>query len=234
VQATKSKEGGHGLARTLSKLGYCSRSQAEKLVATGVVAVNGVIRRDPEFRTVANVDKISVDGKMVVADEKLYVVFNKPRGLVTTRNDELGRDTIYSVMADPKVHKLSAVGRLDKASEGLLLLTNDSNWANAITDPDSHVDKTYHVQISAILAPEQIREMMAGVIDQSGERIAAANVRELRRGEKNCWLEIVLDEGKTVKFVGCWRLLRLTSYVCCGWASAHCSWVRSAKASGVT
>jgi 23S rRNA pseudouridine2605 synthase len=196
VPATKNKDGGHGLARTLSKLGYCSRSQAEKLVATGVVTVNGLIRRDPEFRTFANIDKITVGGQPVVADDKLYVVFNKPRGLVTTRNDEIGRDTIYSVIADPKVRKLSAVGRLDKASEGLLLLTNDSSWANAITDPDSHVDKTYHVQINAILSPDQIQKVTAGVVDENGERLAAASVIELRRGEKNSWLEIVLDEGK--------------------------------------
>jgi 23S rRNA pseudouridine2605 synthase len=188
------------VARVLSKLGVCSRSQAQALVRAGRVSLNGRIVRDPETPTDAVHDRLAVDGAEVAAREKTYLAFNKPRGYVTTASDERGRETVYDLLklhaaADAAADWLAPVGRLDKASEGLLLFTNDSTWAARLTDPASHLDKTYHVQIDALAEAELLARLRAGIVDD-GERLALKSVRELRRGEKNSWLEIVLDEGR--------------------------------------
>jgi len=185
----------HGLARVLSKLGLCSRSQAEVLVRAGRVRVNGRLQRDPEAPTDAGADKISVDGQLVAAAEKIYRVLNKPRGYVTSTSDERGRETVYSLMPRSDGQWLAPVGRLDKASEGLLLFTNDSAWAARLTDPATHVDKTYHVQIDVLPDAELLQRLRDGM-EVEGETLALKSVHELRRGEKNAWLEIVLDEGR--------------------------------------
>ena len=138
-----------GLARALSKLGYCSRSKAAELIRTGHVKLNGAVRRNPETPTHPLKDRIEVDGTALAASGKTYVVLNKLRGVVTTASDEKGRETVYAYL--PKnLPWLAAAGRLDKASEGLLLFTNDSEWAARVTAPETHLDKTYHVQIGAI------------------------------------------------------------------------------------
>ena len=196
----KSSHPHYGLARVLSKLGVCSRSQAQTLVRAGRVRVNGRIVRDPETPIGAARDRIAVDGAEVVAREKTYLALNKPRGYVTTASDERGRETVYDLLkvrapADAPADWLAPVGRLDKASEGLLLFTNDSAWAARLTDPASHLDKAYHVQVDALADAELLARLGAG-IDDAGERLALKSVRELRRGEKNSWLEIVLDEGR--------------------------------------
>jgi 23S rRNA pseudouridine2605 synthase len=183
-----------GLARTLSKLGYCSRSAARKLVAEGQVEVNGKTVRDPEAPIHQGKDRITVRGTAVETPDYCYLMMNKPRGLVTTASDERGRQTVYSLV--PNHHQwLSPVGRLDKASEGLLLMTNDSNWAAKISSPETHMEKTYHVQIGSIPDASILRVLISGVVDD-GQLLKARRVNFLRKGEKNCWLEIVLDEGK--------------------------------------
>src|SRR5271154_6216529 len=113
------------LARALSKLGFCSRAQAAQLIRAGKVRVNGVVRRDPEAPVRLGKDRIEVDGKQLKAAPKIYLVLNKPRGIVTTASDEKGRDTVYTLLG-AELPWVAPVGRLDKASEGLLLLTNDS------------------------------------------------------------------------------------------------------------
>ncbi len=185
----------HGLARVLSKLGICSRTQAQALVRAGRVRVNGRIEHDPEAPTDAQHDRITLDDSAIAAVEKVYVMLNKPRGYVTTASDEKGRDTVYTLLQDGNFPWLAPVGRLDKASEGVLLFSNDSVWAARLTDPESHLDKTYHVQIDALPEAGLLERMRAG-IDDDGERIAAKSAVELRRGEKNAWLEVVLDEGR--------------------------------------
>jgi 23S rRNA pseudouridine2605 synthase len=141
------------------------------------------------------VDRIEMDGAVIQAAEKIYLMMNKPRGLVTTADDERGRETVYSLL--PKnLAWIAPVGRLDKASEGLLLFTNDSEWAARITDPEAHLDKTYHVQIDRVADTELIGTLESGVEVGGGERFRAKGVRTLRSGGKTCWLEIVLDEGK--------------------------------------
>ncbi len=190
----------HGLARVLSKLGVCSRTQAQALVRAGRVSVNGRIVRDPESPTDAGHDRLAVDGLETSAHEKIYIALNKPRGLTTTARDERGRDTVYTLLQNGNLRSaalpwVAPVGRLDKASEGLLLFTNDSMWAARVTDPASHLDKTYHVQIDALPDANLFKRLRAGT-EADGEFLSAKSVRELRRGAKNSWLEVVLDEGR--------------------------------------
>ncbi len=189
----------HGLARVLSKLGVCSRSQAQALVREGRVTLNGRVVRDPETPADAARDRIAVDGEEIAARKKIYLALNKPRGYVTTASDERDRQTVYDLLknctAAPPDVWLAPVGRLDKASEGLLLFSNDSVWAARLTDPASHLDKTYHVQIDTLADAELLARLREGIVD-AGEALALKSVRELRRGEKHSWLEIVLDEGR--------------------------------------
>ena len=185
----------HGLARVLSKLGVCSRTQAQALVRAGRVRVNGRVEHDPEAPTDAQRDEITLDGSAIAAAKKVYVMLNKPRGYVTTASDEQGRDTVYTLLQSGQFPWLAPVGRLDKASEGLLLFTNDSAWAARMTDPESHLDKTYHVQIDTLPDDDLLDRLRCG-IEHGGEVLAVKSVSELRRGEKNAWLEIVLDEGR--------------------------------------
>jgi 23S rRNA pseudouridine2605 synthase len=184
-----------GLARALSKLGFCSRSQAAGLIREGKVRLNGKVSRDPEAFVRLGVDRIAVEGARVERAPKIYLVMNKPRGIVTTAADEKGRDTVYSLLPG-ELNWIAPVGRLDKASEGLLLLTNDSEWAARVTDPESHLDKTYHVQINSVAHGRIIEALMGGVETPPGEVLKAKRAGVLRAGEKNSWLEIVLDEGK--------------------------------------
>jgi len=186
-----------GLARALSKLGYCSRSQAGELIRAGRVTLNGATRRDPESPVRIDRDQIAVDGLAIKAAENVYLMMNKPRGLVTTASDEKGRDTVYSLLAGgDQLPWLAPVGRLDKASEGLLLITNDSEWGARITAPETHLPKTYHVQVAAIASEDVIQTIERGVDTGDGELLKALRCRLLRYGHKNCWLEITLDEGK--------------------------------------
>lgn len=183
-----------GLARALSKLGYCSRSNAAKIIHAGEVALNGTIRRDPEFPVHLGRDRIKVSGNEIQTQARIYWMLNKPRGLVTTASDEQGRETIYSLL-DGSLPWMGPVGRLDKATEGLLLLTNDSEWAARISDPASHLDKTYHVQVKATGIGLPIDNLISGVV-VDGELLRAKAARVVRTGDKNTWVEIVLDEGK--------------------------------------
>jgi len=187
-----------GLARALSKLGYCSRQQASALIRAGRVRMNGNLRRDPETPVHLPQDRILVDGVAVEAQRKIYFVMNKPRGLVTTASDEKGRDTVYEVLAKAgeTLPWVAPVGRLDKASEGLLLLTNDSEWGARISASESHLPKTYHVQIGTLADAKFIEAIASGVNTEDGEVLRAIEARLLRSGTKNCWLEIILDEGK--------------------------------------
>lgn len=184
-----------GLARAISKLGFCSRGQATQLIRAGKVRVNGALRRDPETPVSPGKDRLAIDDKPVAASKKIYLALNKPRGIVTTASDEKGRDTVYSFLS-ADLPWVAPVGRLDKASEGLLLLTNDSEWAARVTAPETHLDKTYHLQIGQIADASIIEALKNGVRTKDGDTLRVKSASLLRQGERNSWLEIILDEGK--------------------------------------
>lgn len=205
-----------GLARVLSKLGVCSRSQAERAVREGRVSVDGRVVTDPQRPTDPERQRIRLDGEAVSAARRVYIALNKPRGVVVSAADERGRDTVYELLATSGLPWLGPVGRLDKASEGLLLLTNDSLWAAHLADPRFHVDKTYHVQVDTIPDQRVLDQMIQGVRDKN-ETLAAKHAALLRAGEKNAWLEVVLDEGRNrhirrlleTQGIGVLRLIRV-------------------------
>jgi 23S rRNA pseudouridine2605 synthase len=215
-----------GLARALSKMGFCSRARAVELIRGGRVRINGGMRSDPETPVHLGKDRIEVDGKVVGQSEKIYLMMNKPRGVVTSASDELGRKTVYDLLGKDLAW-VAPVGRLDKASEGLLLITNDSEWAARITAPESRVEKIYHVQIGGNgkrggLAEVQERlparfqnpharirhmghphrdhaelvEKLTDGLTVDGEFLRVKSAKALRAGERNSWVEIILDEGK--------------------------------------
>jgi 23S rRNA pseudouridine2605 synthase len=152
-------------------------------------------------------DRIEVDGSPLNKQAAIYLIMNKPRGVVTTASDEKGRETVYDLL-EPGLPWVGPVGRLDKASEGLLLLTNDSEWAAKITEPASHLDKKYHVQIDCVADDDLLARITRGsaaegdLVEGSflerdpSEHLRAKGARLLRHGDKNSWLEITLDEGK--------------------------------------
>jgi len=178
----------------ISKRGICSRSQAEVLVREGRVRVGGLLVRDPDAATQFDAE-IAIDGAKAEPSQRRYLMLNKPRGMVTTASDEGGRATVYACLENGGLPWLAPVGRLDKASEGLLLFSNDSEWAARITAPESHLHKTYHVQIDRLADADLLARLRAG-IEAGGEYLTAVAVRELRHGDKHSWLEIVLDEGR--------------------------------------
>ncbi|MBV7306364.1 pseudouridine synthase [Xanthomonas vasicola] len=212
----------HGLARVLSKLGVCSRTEAARWIADGRVSVSARVVRDPEFPIRADQhSSITVDGSPLAGPARCYLMLNKPRGVVTTVRDEQGRDTVYRCFDGAGLPWIAPVGRLDKASEGLLLFSNDPQWAATVTDPTTGPDKTYHVQIDCRPSAAQLAQLQAGVVDPDpegeGMLLRAKRVSVLREGERNAWLEIVLDEGRNRQIrrllaavdIGVLRLIRV-------------------------
>jgi 23S rRNA pseudouridine2605 synthase len=185
----------HGVARVISKLGMGSRTQATVWVREGRVRVNGRVVRDPEHPVRQGVDRVEVDGRESASAQRVVLMLNKPRGLVTTTQDEKGRQTVYRCLADATLPWVAPIGRLDKASEGLLLFCNDPAWAARVTDPKSGTSKTYHVQIDRLADGALLSDLKRGRTLQ-GEFLRVRAVRCLRSGAKNAWLEIVLDEGR--------------------------------------
>jgi 23S rRNA pseudouridine2605 synthase len=204
------------ICRALSKLGYCSRTQAERLVAERRVTIGGRIVTDTLAWVDVHSDAIAVDGVRLVAQSSVYLMLNKPRGMVTTRVDPEGRPTVFDCLADMDYPFLSPVGRLDKASEGLLLFTNDTVFAQRLLDPVTDVRKIYHVQVNGTPSDEMLNRMRSGILE-SGEMLTAASVKILRQGEKNSWLEVELNEGRNrqirrmleVMDIECLRLIRV-------------------------
>jgi 23S rRNA pseudouridine2605 synthase len=182
------------LQRLLSKLGHCSRKEAKQLILDGKVSVNGKVCRDPLSFQFLDA-KIQINGILSTAETKHVIVLNKPRGLVVTRSDEKGRPTVYDLLKDWQGPLLMPVGRLDQASEGLLLFTNDHQWAQSLMDPNAHVQKTYHVQFKGHLSPEQYQLLCDG-IEIEGQYTLPADYREIRTGRVNSWLEAKICEGR--------------------------------------
>ena len=204
------------ICRALSKLGHCSRTQAEALVAEGRVSIGGKPVTDVLTWVNVQSDAIMVDGVRIVAEEKIYLMLNKPRGMVTTRIDPEGRPTVFDCLRHLDDTYLSPIGRLDKASEGLLLFTNDTVLAQRLLDPVTDVGKIYHVQVKGQIADNICTALCTGMVE-GGEALEAATARILRQGEKNAWLEIELRQGRNRQIrrmlatldLECLRLIRV-------------------------
>lgn len=182
------------LARALSKLGVVSRNQARSLIEMGRVSVNGRCLRNPEVRVDPDRESIRVDGRLIEAARPIYLMMNKPKGVTTTRSDEKGRKTVYDLLGETQW--LFPVGRLDRETSGLLLLTNDTQWGNRIAAPGSKIQKVYHVKLNRIITEEELDRLERGVLLADGTRTLPAKAVLLRTTEKGCWIELTLREGR--------------------------------------
>lgn len=182
------------LCRALSKLGYASRTQAIALITDGEISVDGVTCRNPQQLVSLTTSKISRGGQQIACEELRVVLFYKPKGCITSRKDELGRDTVYSFLPS-QLHALHCVGRLDWATSGLLLLTNNTLLSEWLTNPKNGVPRVYVVTVRGTMTDQKVQLMMKGVYDCGQElRTDAVIVRKSSRKETH--LVITLSEGK--------------------------------------
>jgi len=182
------------LERVLSKAGVGSRMDARGWIKGGRVAVNGQVVRDPDQWIDMKRDRVRLDGKPLQARERVYLLLYKPAGYLTTYRDPGGRPTVYDLIADLGTF-VSPVGRLDLDTSGLLLMTNDNQLAERVTNPESHVSKTYLVKSSIRLTDEQLQQLRDGIELRDG-LTRPARVRRVRDSEKYTHLEITLTEGR--------------------------------------
>jgi 23S rRNA pseudouridine2605 synthase len=182
------------LERVLSKAGAGSRGDARGWIAAGRVKVNAHVVRDPDRWVDMKRDRVRLDGKPLRAQERVYLLLYKPAGYLTTYRDPGGRPTVYDLIADVGSF-VSPVGRLDLDTSGLLLMTNDNQLAERVTNPESHVPKTYLVKASTRLTDEQLLQLRDGV-ELSDGPTRPARVRRVRDSEKYTHLEITLTEGR--------------------------------------
>jgi 23S rRNA pseudouridine2605 synthase len=182
------------LQKILSRAGIASRRKAEQMILEGRVTVNGQIVSELGSKADLDRDHIKVDGKLLRPPRRhIYVALNKPREVVTTVSDPEGRRTVMDLMRGLK-ERVYPVGRLDYSSEGLLLLTNDGEFANRITSAATHVEKTYVVKVNGPLTPEQEEDFRKG-IHLYGRRTAPAKLKLIRPGDAP-WYEVKLTEGR--------------------------------------
>lgn len=184
------------LQKYMADLGIASRRKSEQMIADGMVKVNG---RTAAIGDKVNPkrDKVTVRGRKIAAGAKAkryYIMLNKPRGYVTTMSDEMGRKCVAELVKDIPA-RIYPVGRLDRDSEGLLLMTNDGEFANRVTHPSKHVYKVYRVTVRPAINEEQLVEMSSGMVID-GRKTAPAEVRVVQREEGRCVLEIILREGR--------------------------------------
>ena len=185
------------LARALSKFGVCSRKEAERILEEGRVAVTGAVVRAPTRRLEPRTDRVTVDA-LPVSDHtpRVAVILHKPVGYLTTRTDPGGRATVYDLIADLP-QWVFPVGRLDRDTSGLLVLTNDHRLGQRLTDPEHHVPKTYHVKVRGVPEEAVLQVLREGAPLDDGTLARPAEVRPLGSSrDGRTWLEIVLREGK--------------------------------------
>jgi pseudouridine synthase len=182
------------LDRILSKAGICSRTEAVEWITRGRMKVNGRTIRDPEHWVDVDRDKIVLDGKPLRPQSKIYVLLYKPKGYLTTYKDPDGRPTVYDLLQDIDQWAFP-VGRLDQDTSGLLILTNDTDFAEHLTNPDFHVPKTYLVKTSTLLTDEQLQRLADGLELKDGPT-RPAKVRRVRDTESRSFFEITITEGR--------------------------------------
>jgi 23S rRNA pseudouridine2605 synthase len=184
------------LARALSKFGVCSRAEAERWIAAGRVSVDGEVVRGPARRIDPRRHRVTVDGRSVGdGTERVVLALNKPAGYVTTRVEPGGRPTVYDLL-EAVGRWVFPVGRLDRDSSGLLIVTNDHRLGQRLTDPGQQVPKTYHARVDGVPSETVLRALREGLTLGDGTRTRPARVRSLGSGRGGAWLEIVLTEGK--------------------------------------
>jgi pseudouridine synthase len=182
------------LDRVLSRFGLASRKEARAAILAGRLKVNGAVVRDPDRWVTPERDVLHLDGARLRRARMIYLALYKPKGVITSHGDPGGRRTVYEYL-DPKTPWVSPVGRLDKDSSGLLLLTNDTEFAARITEPASRVEKTYLVKVNGLMDDETIARLAAG-IRLRGEMARPAAVRRIEDRGSYSRIEIVLTEGK--------------------------------------
>lgn len=186
------------LDRALSKLGLCSRTQARVLIENGKVRVSGAVRTNPGFQVFPEKSRIEIDGAAARVTERVYMVLYKPRGVVTTRADERGRATVFSLIPADE-HKrwghLSAVGRLDFATSGLLVITNDTQFAAWLTDPANAIPRVYAVSVRGEVTESKVERLRNGII-HDGDGLRAEGVELRKASGKESHLIVTLCEGK--------------------------------------
>jgi 23S rRNA pseudouridine2605 synthase len=183
------------LQKILSRAGVSSRRASEEIILAGRVAVNGVVVNELGAKADPDHDTITVDGKQLGIDTaRVYIVLYKPAGYMTTLKDPQGRPLVTDLLKGVR-ERVYPVGRLDYNTEGVLLLTNDGEWANALAHPRHEVDKEYHVRVQGQVSPVQIQRLTAGVELEDG-MTAPALVRVVRESENNTWLSITIHEGR--------------------------------------
>jgi len=183
------------LDRVLSRFGLASRTEARDKILSGQVKVNGCMVRDPDRWTDPRADIIHIGGKRLRQARKVYLLFYKPKGVITSHGDPDGRKTVYDCLGR-EVPWVTPVGRLDKDTSGLLLLTNDTDFANYITDPASQVPKTYLVKANMLVSDEVLAQLAGGIELKRDDWARPQSVRRVEDRGKYSWLEIVLTEGK--------------------------------------
>ena len=202
------KDGKERLQKLISAAGICSRRKAEELILLGQVTVNGVVVNNLGAKADPTTDVIAVEGRSLeIQTEKLYFLLNKPRGYITSTEDPQGRPTVMDLMKGVK-ERIYPVGRLDYASEGLILFTNDGEMANKIMHPSSQVHRTYAVKVKGTITDEQIKTLRKGM------QLSDGFVKPLRvnRGDKlenKEWVEIQITEGKNLEIRRLFALLDL-------------------------
>ena len=186
------------LDRVLSRLGWASRTAAREAIRAGRLKVNGRVVRDPECWVQPERDVVQLDGQRLKPARKIYLLFYKPKGVITSHGDPSGRKTVYDFLSSlgEEGKWVAPVGRLDKDTSGLLLLTNDTEFAGFVTSPESHVPKTYLVKASGLVSDEIITGLNAGVEMKRGDFAKPSSVRRVEDRGKYTWLEVVLTEGK--------------------------------------
>lgn len=183
------------LQKLISQAGIASRRAAEELILAGRVTVNGAVVTELGSKADPAVDRIAVDGKPVKpADTLLHILLNKPAGFMTTLDDPEGRQLVTDLLPDIR-ERVYPVGRLDYNTEGLLLLTNDGDWANKLMHPRHEIEKEYHVRVRGKVHQSQLDRLKNGV-ELDGRPTAPAQVRLIKDGEQNDWISITIHEGR--------------------------------------
>ena len=194
TRATPPKRHLKTLDRVFSKAGLGSRTEARSWIGAGKVRVNGKTVQNPEHWVDLDRDRVTLDGKPLGKAAKLYILLYKPKGYLTTYRDPQGRPTVYNLISDVDTWVVP-VGRLDLDTSGLILLTNDTGFAEHIMNPEQKVPKTYQVKTATQLSPEQIEQLRRGVELKDGVTRPAL-VNELRTSPRYSFLELTISEGR--------------------------------------